>query len=185
MIDSQTLGDDLEIMKRTGVRGVRVNLQTGGRDDPALIEEAATRVAPLGWHVQVFARVSVLRRLKPLAVPLVVDHFGLPGTGDDVRYLAHLVNRQQVYVKLSAAHRLTIDPGPVARALLEANPERCVWGSDWPHTPPHGQMTNGTIELPYRAFSYERLVDDFIDALPSGELLEPIMADNPSRLYGF
>lgn len=122
VIDSQTPGDDLEIMQRTGVRGVRVNLQTGGRDDPAFIEEAATRAAPLGWHVQVFARVSVLRRFKPLAVPLVVDHFGLPGTGDEVRYLAHLVNRQQVYVKLSAAHRLAIDPGPVVRALLEANP---------------------------------------------------------------
>jgi hypothetical protein len=46
-------------------------------------------------------------------------------------------------------------------------------------------MTDGAIELPYRALSYEQLVDDFIAALPSRQLVEPIMTDNPARLYGF
>jgi predicted TIM-barrel fold metal-dependent hydrolase len=184
VIDSQTLGDDLEIMKRTGVRGVRVNLQTGGRDDPALIEEAATRVAPLGWHVQVFARVSVLRRLKPLAVPLVVDHFGLPCTGDEVRYLVHLVNRQQVYVKLSAAHRLTIDPGPVVRALLEANPERCVWGSDWPHPFSRGRRDPRTVQ-PFDPIDDVAALERLHGWVGDPALFRKILVDNPARLYDF
>ena len=127
VIDSSTPDEELEKMKGAGVRGVRVNLQTGG-GGPALIEEAAARAAALGWHVQTFARIALLRRLKPLPVPLVVDHFGLPESMEDVRYLALLLRQGNSYVKLSGPHRLRMDPGSVVRALLEANPERCVVG---------------------------------------------------------
>ena len=90
VIDSRTPREELEHMKRAGVRGVRINLQTSG-GDPALIVEAAARVAPLGWHVQVFTRMPVLRQLGRLPAPLVVDHFGLPASMEDVRGLATLL----------------------------------------------------------------------------------------------
>lgn len=182
VIDSRTPDEELQVMQRTGVRGVRVNLQTAG-GEPALIEEAAARVAPLGWHVQTFARIAVLRHLKPLAVALVLDHFGLPATEDEVRYLAHLVKWQNVYVKLSAGHRLRMDPGPVARALLEANPERCVWGSDWPH-PVTGARDPRTVQPFDRiddAAALERLRGWARDAA----LFRKILVDNPARLYDF
>ena len=89
---------------------MRFNLQTSG-GDPAWIEKAPARVAPLGWHVQVFTRVSVVRHLAPLPVPLVVDHFGLPASMEDVRYLAALLREGNTYVKLSGSHRLAMDPG--------------------------------------------------------------------------
>ena len=61
VIDRRTADDELFEMQRLGVRGVRVNLQTAGLEDPKLIEEAAWRVAPLGWHVQAFTKVSLLK----------------------------------------------------------------------------------------------------------------------------
>ena len=129
VIDSTS---DLSQMQKAGVRGVRVNLQTSGLDDPGLIEEAAQRVASLGWPVQTFTNVGVIRKLnfEAIPVPLVVDHFGLPRDRDDCEYLAHLLKTRNVYVKLSGPHRLPMDPGPVVRTLVAANPERCLWGSD-------------------------------------------------------
>jgi predicted TIM-barrel fold metal-dependent hydrolase len=151
VIDSRTSQEELGLMKSAGVRGVRVNLQTGGTDDPAFIENAAARIASLGWHVQTFTRISLLRRLKPLPVLLVVDHFGLPQSMDDVRYLASLLREGNTYVKLSGPHRLPMDPGPVVRALLEANPERCVWGSDWPHPFSRGRRDPRTVQPSIRS----------------------------------
>jgi predicted TIM-barrel fold metal-dependent hydrolase len=68
---------------------------------------------------------------------------------------------------------------------VRAAPERLVWGSDWPHPPAHDQQKGAMVEAPYRALVYETLVDDFLAALPSAELAEPIMSGNASRLYGF
>jgi len=70
-------------------------------------------------------------------------------------------------------------------AILAVAAERCVWGSDWPHTPPHALHTDSASARPYRALSYARLVDDFIGAVGSSALAERIMRDNPARLYGF
>jgi len=184
VIDSRTPDEELRRMQRAGVRGVRVNLQSGGRDEPALIEEAAKRVAPLGWHVQTFTRIAVLRRLKPLAVTLVVDHFGLPDSMEDVRYLAALLKEANTYVKLSGPHRLPMNAGPAVRTLLEANPERCVWGSDWPHPFTRGARDPRTVQ-PFDpiddAASLERLRGWAGDAA----LFRKILVDNPARLYDF
>jgi predicted TIM-barrel fold metal-dependent hydrolase len=70
-------------------------------------------------------------------------------------------------------------------ALIAAAPHRCVWGSDWPHPPEHTQHQGAMVETPYRALSYETLVDDFIAALPSPDLVEQVMGGNAARLYGF
>lgn len=75
--------------------------------------------------------------------------------------------------------------GGDGRGIHSAAPERCVWGSDWPHTPAHDTHKSGEIAAAYRALSYETLVDDFIAALPSAKLADAIMRDNAVRLYGF
>jgi predicted TIM-barrel fold metal-dependent hydrolase len=74
-------------------------------------------------------------------------------------------------------------------AILDVAAGRCVWGSDWPHTPPHEVPReaphDGAKILPYRALSYGGLVDHFAEAVGSAELVERILRDNPERLYGF
>jgi predicted TIM-barrel fold metal-dependent hydrolase len=113
---------DLVEMRKLGVRGVRVNLQTAGLNDPRLIEEAAQRVAPLGWHVQVFTNLKLLKRIERLPVPLVVDHFGSPRDQEDADYLVSLLRTGDVYVKLSGPHRCKVDPGELTRRLVAAAP---------------------------------------------------------------
>jgi len=189
VIDGETSSNELLEMKRLGVRGVRVNLQTGGVHDPAtarrLLEEAAARAAPLGWHVQVFTTMAVLKAIavEKLPVPLVIDHFGLPRDEDDCEYLASLLRRGNVWVKLSATHRLPMDPGPVVRALIAANPERCVWGSDWPHatTGPRDPGRVQPLDPIDDAAALERLRGWVAD----GALFRKILVDNPARLYDF
>jgi predicted TIM-barrel fold metal-dependent hydrolase len=84
VIADDILPVELDALHRAGVRGVRVNLVTAGVRDPAvarrLLAAAASRVAPLGWHVQVYADMNVIAALQhdmaALPVPLVIDHFG-------------------------------------------------------------------------------------------------------------
>jgi predicted TIM-barrel fold metal-dependent hydrolase len=186
VIDAQS---HLPSMKVRGVRGARVNLETAGVSDPAtaqrLLEETAARVAPLRWHVQVFAKAKLLRDLPlRLAVPLVIDHFGLPADEDDVAWLTEQLRSGRVYVKLSAAHRVPIDLGPLARALIAANPERCLWGSDWPHP-----FSGGTRD-PEEVQPFDAIDDTAALARVPGwaavpALFRKILVDNPARLYDF
>ena len=183
VIDRRTADDELFEMQRLGVRGVRVNLQTAGLEDPKLIEEAAWRVAPLGWHVQTFTRVSLLKDLPALRVPLVIDHFGLPRDQDDCHYLVRLLKTRDVYVKLSGTHRLPMDPGPVVRALVAANPERCLWGSDWPH-PPSGPRNPGAVQ-PFDPIDDLAALERLHGWVGDAALFRKILVDNPAQLYDF
>jgi gluconolactonase len=166
-------------MNRAGIRGVRINLQTSG-GDPAWIAKAAALVAPLGWHVQVLTRIAVLRHLPALPVPLVVDHFGLPASMEDVRYLAALLREGNTYVKLSGSHRLAMDAGAVARALLEANPERCLWGSDRPH-PFTGARDPSKVQ-PFDAVDESRPSRAFI---PGRAMQRSFETSSPTTRRGF
>src|SRR5262245_26712319 len=142
---------ELEALHRAGVRGIRINLESHGVHDPTearrQLEAAAATVAPLGWHVQTYTTLPMLVALedpiRALPVPVVIDHFGgataargadQPGF-DAVR---SLVRDGNAWVKISAAYRISDDPdlvdaAPLARALVAANPDRVVWGTDWPH----------------------------------------------------
>ena len=154
VIGEATSDAELDAMHRAGIRGVRVNLETAGESDPdlarRLLADAAARVAGRGWHVQVYTRLPVIAALSEevarLPVPVVFDHFGgaqaAGGVGQPgFSALLDLVRAGHAYVKVSAAYRSSnaapayADVAPLARALIDANPERIVWGSDWPH--PH------------------------------------------------
>jgi predicted TIM-barrel fold metal-dependent hydrolase len=183
---------------------VRLNLySTAGRADARPADETFATLAALAqrmrWHVEVIATLDILARhadmLARAPVPVVIDHYGVYGdaTPDsaDARRLLELLRLPHVWMKLSAPYRVSADPlatRPDRRwldAILACAEERCVWGSDWPHTPPHEEHSGPDVVGAYRALSYERLVDDFIAALGSNTRADRILRDNAARLYEF
>jgi predicted TIM-barrel fold metal-dependent hydrolase len=192
----------LNEMHRRGIRGLRINLYSplaaGKRMDDSFA--ATANIAQrMNWHIQVIASLPVLLKSKRLLagspVPIVVDHYGVYGKArpEDAegQRLLHLIRMPHVWIKLSAPYRL--DDGPMSTRpdrewvaeLYAAAPPRCVWGSDWPHPPAADQHKGCRTIAPYRDLSYDKLIDDFIAALPSPALANQIMRDNPARLYDF
>jgi predicted TIM-barrel fold metal-dependent hydrolase len=186
-----------------GVRGLRVNLQSFGLNDPqsaaAQLRATAAQAASMGWHVQVYTNLAMVAALREtiagLPMPLVVDHFGLANAaggreqaGFDA--LLALAASGKVYVKLSAPYRITSRPDhsdgvAIVRPLIDANPERMLWGTDWPHT-------GAWPGVPRRVDTPEPFhpIDDglqlnLLGAWASVEELRRILVDNPAKLYGF
>jgi len=194
--------DQLDEFHARGVRGLRVNIATSGaapldvmRRD---IEAAAALCARHGWHVQIFVPAPAIAALAPiltaLPVDTVIDHFGLiaPGSEDGATsVLLRLLETGKIWVKISGAYRIADDPAdaridPLARRLARANPERIVWGSDWPHTPKHGAGQAGPDEeQPYRDIDTRALLALVPRWLADERLVEQVLVRNPARLYGF
>jgi predicted TIM-barrel fold metal-dependent hydrolase len=205
VIDDKTPDGDLEAMNQAGIRGIRLNLATGGVNDPAVsrprFQAAVERVKTRNWHVQLFTSLSMISAIKDLVaaspVPVVFDHFGgaqaergpeQPGFAD----LTDLVRTGKAYVKISGAYRISKlvpdypDTAPLARALIAANPDRIVWGTDWPHpnsvTPPGKNPADVT---PLLQIDDGRLLNQLPVWAPDAALRKKILVDNPARLYGF
>jgi predicted TIM-barrel fold metal-dependent hydrolase len=202
------VGDDappavLRELHAGGVRGLRVNLQSFGLNDPQSAAEqlkrTATRAAGMGWHVQVYTNLAMIAALRDtiaqLPVPLVVDHFGLASAAAGAqqpgfRALLALAASGKVYVKLSAPYRITSRPDgsdgeAIVRPLIDANPERMLWGTDWPHT-------GAWPGVPRRRETPEPFhpIDDgqqlnLLGGWATKEELQRILVDNPADLYGF
>jgi predicted TIM-barrel fold metal-dependent hydrolase len=166
-----------------------------------LLQAAIARVRDRGWHVQVYTTLGMIAALKDLVaaspVPVVFDHFGgaraalgpgQPGFAD----LLALVRSGKAYVKISGAYRASTlapdypDVVPLARALIAANPERIVWGTDWPHpdavTRPGRAPTDVNPPLP---IDDARLLDQLPVWAPDARTRRTILVDNPASLYGF
>ncbi len=189
VIDDRTSDAELDRMQRAGFRGARFNLVSKGALPIDLLEPTAKRLAERGWHVQLFVNGDVLAemaaRLQALPTEVVIDHMGHVDGHRGVdqpgfRALLGLLDSGRAWVKLSGAYRVDHGPAPwplaapIARALIAANPERCVWGTDWPHPDLHGPMPDDGD-----------LLDALYDWVPDDTTLRRILVDNPARLYGF
>jgi predicted TIM-barrel fold metal-dependent hydrolase len=205
VLDDETPQSELDAMALAGVRGIRLNLHTAGISDPSLVRQrfqtAAERAKRLDWHVQIFTNLTLIPAIKDLVavspVPVVFDHFGgakaelgpqQPGFAE----LAELVRSGTVYVKISGAYRASKfapdypDVVPLAKALIAANPDRVVWGTDWPH--PNGVVPPGrkpTDVTPLLQIDDGRLLNQLAAWAPDAEVREQILVHNPARLYGF
>jgi 2-pyrone-4,6-dicarboxylate lactonase len=177
----------LDTLHAAGVRGVRANLLNRGGISLADATALAPRLAARGWHLQLQIDVSAFdafAMLERLPVQIVIDHFGyMPvGKGADepgFRWLLGQVASGRCFVKLSAAYRLAAwrrdGYGAItalARPLVAANPNRLLWGSDWPHTDLQRDMPNDGDLL--------NLLGEW---LPAAELRRTVLADNPQSLY--
>jgi len=202
VIDEHTGDDELARMHEAGVRGIRLNLETEGISDPAYarrqLQWAARRVGPLGWHVQIFTNPAVLAAaadtIAGLGVALVVDHFGRTsmdaGCGrPGLQALLELLRAGSAWVKLSAPYRLSggadsPQVSELAHALIEANPDHMLWGSDWPHP---GGARNGPVDAiePFQSIDDGHALNRFAAWVPDRASREKILVHNPARLYDY
>jgi len=203
VIDGRTPDRALDSMARAGVCGVRVNLATAGVNDPAVgrqrLQVAVERARQRGWHVQVNTSLAMIVALRDLVagapVPVVFDHFGgaraelgpqQPGFVE----LVDLVRSGKAYVKVSGAYRSSSlapdfpDVAPLARALIGANPDRVLWGTDWPH--PNAASGRPVTEVsPPLPVDDGRLLNQLPVWAPDATVRQKILVDNPARLYRF
>jgi predicted TIM-barrel fold metal-dependent hydrolase len=187
VIDASFTDATLKQMHDGGVRGVRFNISTGNGTPPEQLEPIARRLAPLGWHIQVYIDGESMPELAPalakLPVPVVIDHCGgvKAGLGLDhpqFHALLGLLDSGNAWIK-TTSYRVSstglpwADPAPNVKAFVARYPERCVWGTDWPHPQMHPCPEAGL------------LLDQFFEWVPDAALRQRILVDNPAKLYGF
>ena len=185
--------DDAELQRLTdlGVRGVRFHMLPGGTLQWEHLDAVVARVQPFGWHVQVQFNGWELpqheQQLRRLPLDIVIDHIGkylepAPPTVDDPAFasLLRLLDGGRCWVKLSAPYESSRrsapaydDVAPLARALVQSHPERCVWASNWPHP--------GRVPTPSNAV----MLDQLLNWADDDATRRRILVDNPASLYGF
>ena len=205
VIGDKTTDAELDAMGKAGIVGIRLNLATGGVSDPNVgrqrLTAAIERMKSRGWHIQLYTNLAMITACKDLVLasplPVVFDHFGgaqaekgvaQPGFGD----LTELLKSGKAYVKISGAYRASTkgpdfaDAAPLARALIAANPERIVWGTDWPH--PNSAAVPGRTKFdlaPFFDIDDGLLLNQLPTWAPDAATRQKILSDNPARLYKF
>jgi len=191
MIDDDTTDEVIAELHEVGVRGTRFNFvaHLGGAPDLDTFWRLVNRVVPLGWHIVLHFDATDLPEyrslLDDLPVPYVIDHMArVPVQGGieqpPFRALLELMADERAWVKISGAERLTADGPPpyddvvpFARALIDAAPDRVLWGTDWPHPNVRHMPDDGD------------LVDLVAQLAPDPAIRHQILVDNPARLYSF
>lgn len=191
-IDMSISDEELAALDRAGARGVRLNTDNkGGMPIPFdRIGELEARIKPLGWHIEwLFPGKDILELMPVFAkhtVPMSIAHFAYqPATAGvkapGFQALLELVRRGNTWIKISGANRVSEsdlppydDVKPMAHALIEAAPERIMWGTDWPH--PNKYVVNPNDG---------DLVDAFGDWVTDETMRRKIMVDTPAAFYRF
>lgn len=189
LVPPQVPDAELQRLKAAGFRGVRFNFMRH-LGQGATAQEVVTltrRLAPLGLHLQVHFESSLIHELAPVlkqsAVPVVIDHMGrvdaaLGENHADFRALCALLQDPRFHVKVSGVDRIArawpyADGVALAHRLVREFPERCFWGTDWPHPNHHHVPDDGA------------LVDLLGLIAPTQALLEALLVHNPQRFYQF
>jgi predicted TIM-barrel fold metal-dependent hydrolase len=193
---AETITDaELKRLDAAGVRGVRVNIVDVKDRKPGTLpmdalKALARRVAPLGWHMEFLMHADEFpdldRAFAGFPVDIVLGHLGYMKTDKGLAHagfqaLLRLVKAGRAWVKLTGPSRITTTSGlpypdvvPYARALVDANPERVIWGTDWPHVIIKTPMPNDGD-----------LADLLSDWIPDARAREQVLARNPAGLYRF
>jgi len=191
-LDLNVSEKELFDLEKQGVRGIRLNLDNKGGMPIELadIPKLESRIRPLGWHLEFLFPGKDILELMPvfrsLKVPLSIAHFayqpatagvGAPG----FQALLSLVKEGNTWIKISGANRVSRgdlppydDVAPMAHALIAANPERIMWGTDWPH--PNKYVVNPNDG---------DLVDALGEWVTDEAMRRKILVDVPAKFYRF
>ena len=188
IVDDGFTDRDYDALDKGGVRGVRFNFvkHLGGAPDMAVFNRVIDRIKGRGWHVVLHVDapdiIPLSDMIRNLPLPFVIDHMGRVPSAAGVlqlplRALIELSRRENCWIKVCGSERISPPPYTagvaIARVLVEAAPERVLWGTDFPHP-------NATHEADEA---------DLVDLVPqfAPEVLaqKRLLVDNPARLYGF
>ena len=191
-IVDESYGDrEFRALDDGGIRGVRFNFvqHLGGRPDAKFFQRTVARLKAMGWHLVLHLDAKDIAELSPtiraLPVPFIVDHMGRVKAGDGLgqpafKALIELMKLETAWVKVCGSERVSTagppftDAVPFARALVEAAPDRVLWGTDWPHPNIAKHMPNDG-----------ELVDLVPLIAPDEAHRRKLLVENPTRLYGF
>ena len=195
VIGDEAMAGELEALHAAGVRGARLNIVDvrEGKGQPPVeqIMKLADRIKPFGWHIEFLMHVDAFPQidvmLGRLPVDVVFGHLGYVKTEKGVaapgfQALLRLLRSGRAWVKFTGPYRISsqtlphADTDEFAHALLEAAPDRIVWGTDWPHV-----ATKWTIPMPNDG----ALADLLLNWIPDAALRSRVLAENPEKLYGF
>jgi 2-pyrone-4,6-dicarboxylate lactonase len=189
VVDPAISDAELQALHDGGIRGVRFNflkrLVDHAPKDQFL--EVASRL-PAGWHVVIYFEADILEEMRAfidaVPVPVVIDHMGRPDVsqgfdGPDVKAFRTLLDsRPDIWFKATCPDRLDAGGDPwrdfaaTVRPLVEAYPDRALWGTDWPHP-------NMETNIPDDG----HLVDMIPQIAVTKALQQKLLVDNPVRLY--
>jgi len=208
VIDEKTTDAALDEMTRAGVRGIRLNFNQAGLADPAAarqqVQIAIERVKDRNWHIQINTGPAMIDAIASVLssspVPIVFDHFGgaLGRVAEGMQQpgfaaVLNLVRTGKAYVKISAAadqppdHGVRLaDVAPLARAFVSANPQRILWGTNWPHPDAAAVPGRKNTDLaPLLQTDDGRILNLLPVWVPDPGTRRTILVDNPAKLYGF
>jgi len=187
IVDDSFTDKDYDRLDAGGVRGVRFNFvkHLGGAPDMDVFTRVIDRIKGRGWHLVLHLDapdiVPLSEMIRKLPLPFMIDHMGRVPSAAGVeqpplRALIELSRLKNCWIKVCGAERISMPPYaaavPIAQTLVEAAPERVLWGTDFPHP-------NATHEADEA---------DLVDLVPqyakSALAQQRLLVDNPARLYG-
>jgi predicted TIM-barrel fold metal-dependent hydrolase len=187
VLDPRASGDDIALLHRAGVRGIRLNLVGVGDFGPYATPEwqsLFSRIHSCGWHVEIHTDAGRFQGagefLMDVRAPIVLDHFGKPDPVEGLdcptfEMAATLSRKRPVYVKFSAGYRLGgMRPTLLARKWIDVlGEDALLWGSDWPWTQFEGRH------------SYADCLAMLSECVQDAGTRRKVLAENPARLFDF
>ena len=194
VVENDIADGELAKLNAAGVRGVRVNIVDVKDRKPGTLPMAeltalARRIAPMGWHMEFLMHCDEFpdmdRTFADFPVDIVLGHLGYMKTSLGVnnggfQALLRLMKAGKAWVKFTGPYRISgealphADTNAYAHALIAANPERMLWGTDWPHVMVKSAMPNDGD-----------LCDLLSSWVPDAAVREQVLVKNPAKLYGF
>ncbi len=188
VVDDNVSKAELQALHDAGFRGTRFNTMAKGGVSMDRLRTLAEKIASFGWHIQIYhdgARLPEIEDvLESLPVDVVIDHMGQIMTEYGTQHagfqcLLKLLDSGRVWVKLTGQRMSSEGPpfsdlAPFAKAIVARAPERCVFGSDWPHPDTSGYMPDDG-----------KVIDLLPTWAPDEQQRQRILVENPTALYGF
>ena len=199
IVDNSVTDRQLADMHDAGVRGARFNFQPrfGLVPDIAEFHRQAARLAEMGWMAKVFCGPAELEamegELRKTKINILLDHMGQIAVEGGVaqpamQRLLNLLAEERFWMMLSNGDHLTHEYPwdeivPFGHAFYKAAPDRCVWGSDWPHVARWIHPRPKPYTLHPSGFAGKLALG--LRYLPDTAAVQKVFADNPARLFRF